>query len=423
LKWAGADAGGSGSRDELALDDIVITAHQEEVKVIISEVADHSISDQEYVEIYNGGSLPIDIEGWKLVERYNPNNIDEREITFNPVNQKNSGGEDYFKLNNGEYAVVVRVDAAALKSNYLIGDDIPVFENFWPPAMTGDERYLLVNAFGDVIDKFGEWEYTDESTFRLTANSCYERINEESSNGEAADNWSVSSNTVYNFTPGSVNNTPLPVEMVFFNAKIKADCVLLCWQTASEINNYGFDIERSQMIVRAQSPEINYGWKIVGFVQGYANSYSTKNYSFTDSPDQPGRYFYRLKQIDIDGRIDYSDYIAVNFSEKKPRIKLFQNYPNPFNPVTTIEYFIPSKSKLYETPRIQYPASSVQHQVSVSLKVYDILGREVAALVNERKFPGKYKVAFEASNLPSGIYFYTIKTPEASISKKMIIMK
>ncbi len=84
--------------------------------------------------------------------------------------------------------------------------------------------------------------------------------------------------------------------------------------------------------------------------------------------------------------------------------ELSQNYPNPFNPVTTINYSISSNG-------------------NVQLKVYDILGREVATLVNETKVPGNYKVNFNASNLASGVYFYRLQTGSFVQTKKMVLMK
>ena len=89
--------------------------------------------------------------------------------------------------------------------------------------------------------------------------------------------------------------------------------------------------------------------------------------------------------------------------------KLEQNYPNPFNPVTVIKYQIPFVQKL--------------NAVNVSLKIYDILGREVKALVNRVQKPGNYEIVFNAENLPSGTYFYKISAGNFSDVKKMILLK
>jgi len=99
--------------------------------------------------------------------------------------------------------------------------------------------------------------------------------------------------------------------------------------------------------------------------------------------------------------------------------KLSQNYPNPFNPSTVIEYSIPVNSELAYSESV----SSIQHQKSVSLKVYDILGREVATVVNEQQRAGNYEVRFDATNLSSGVYFYTLQSNDFISSKKMLLIK
>ena len=95
---------------------------------------------------------------------------------------------------------------------------------------------------------------------------------------------------------------------------------------------------------------------------------------------------------------------------------LEQNYPNPFNPTTAIKYSIP----VLET---HLPAGRQGRDASVQLRIYDILGREVATLVNETKAPGNYEVNFNASNLASGVYFYQLKAGEFILTKKMILLK
>ncbi|MFH1194377.1 MAG: T9SS type A sorting domain-containing protein [bacterium] len=118
---------------------------------------------------------------------------------------------------------------------------------------------------------------------------------------------------------------------------------------------------------------------------------------------------YRLKQIDMNGQYSYSDVIEVSAESIPGRFALEQNYPNPFNPTTVIKYQIPSS------------------QV-VTLKIYDILGNEVATLVHETKAPGNYEVKFDArsyggSKLSSGVYFYQLRAGSFVSSKKFVLMK
>ncbi len=200
-------------------------------------------------------------------------------------------------------------------------------------------------------------------------------------------------------TPGEKNGgQALPVELISFTANVYGNNVILNWQTTTEVNNYGFEIQRSTEKAT---------WNKIGFVEGNGTSNSPKEYSFTDVVSQSGKYSYRLKQIDIDGSYKYSNVVEVNVGSPE-KFELGQNYPNPFNPTTTIEYSIPNVG------------ASVQN---VQLKIYDVLGRKVATLVNQKQSPGNYKVKFDASKLNSGVYFYTLRTGDFVSTKKMIIMK
>ncbi len=195
-------------------------------------------------------------------------------------------------------------------------------------------------------------------------------------------------------------NTSLPVELTTFKANNLGDKVELQWHTATEVNNYGFDIERSQKTeVSSQNPQ----WLKIGFVKGNGNSNSPKNYSFIDDNPPSGNFEYRLKQIDNDGSFRYSNIVEASFM-KPNKFELFQNYPNPFNPTTTIQYAIPKS----------------EH---VTIKVYDELGKEVSSLVNENKEAGQYRVNFNGSNLASGIYYYRIAAGDFSEVKKLMLLK
>ncbi len=171
------------------------------------------------------------------------------------------------------------------------------------------------------------------------------------------------------------NNTPpLPVELISFNASVHDSKVKLNWTTATEVNNLGYEIQRSQ-----NSKIKSQNWEKIGYVNGHGNSTTTISYEFTDNNLKGGSYSYRLKQIDLDGSYTYSNTVEVNL-DVPIKFSLSQNYPNPFNPTTTIKYSIPDVG----TSLMKY----------VQLKVYDILGREIATLVNETKASGNYEVNF-----------------------------
>ncbi len=189
----------------------------------------------------------------------------------------------------------------------------------------------------------------------------------------------------------------IPVELFAFSASVRNAEVQLLWSTASELNNKGFEIERS-VNERAN-------FSTIGFVDGKGSSTEINYYSFTDNPQLSGtnQLYYRLKQVDFDGTYSYSDIVNVSY-EVPAEFVLDQNYPNPFNPSTSIRYFIPKES-------------------FVSIKVYDFLGREVTTLVNETKSTGNYELSFDGTSLPSGTYFYTLISDNYSATKKMIILK
>jgi len=207
----------------------------------------------------------------------------------------------------------------------------------------------------------------------------------------------------YDFTVARYDNpSVLPVEISSFTVIYKNNLINIYWTTATEINNYGFEIERS-VVGKKQTLSENV-WEKIGFVAGHGNSNSPKYYSFTDKNPLSGKITYRLKQIDIDGTISYSN--EVEISTEVPKVfSLQQNYPNPFNPSTTFEFTIPEDGL-------------------TTLKIYDFLGQEIQTLVNEELKSGQiHRVNFDGSRLASGIYFYKLESKNHSAIKKFILMK
>jgi len=202
------------------------------------------------------------------------------------------------------------------------------------------------------------------------------------------------------------NETVLPVELTSFTSNVIGNKVELNWQTATEVNNYGFEVQRlavsNQLLANSQELNAN-GWSKIGFVQGNGNSNSPKNYSFTDHPTGGKEFKYRLKQIDFDGSFEYSYEITARL-ENVSTYKLDQNYPNPFNPYTKISYTIPQRAYVH-------------------LRVYDMLAKKVAELVNTIQESGRYEVTFDGSNLPSGAYFYKLEAGNYVEVKKLLLVK
>lgn len=191
------------------------------------------------------------------------------------------------------------------------------------------------------------------------------------------------------------NSGGVPVELVSFNAEIVAGNVQLNWTTASELNNMGFEVERKSD---------DEDWRTIGFIDGKGTTTEIQNYSFID--DLFGvtapKLFYRLKQIDFDGTYEYSEEKEV--ARAPEAFSLEQNYPNPFNPTTTIKYQLPELS-------------------FVTIKMFDVLGNELETLVNEEKPVGSYEIEFNASALPSGVYFYRLQAGDFVETKKMVLLK
>ena len=189
--------------------------------------------------------------------------------------------------------------------------------------------------------------------------------------------------------------SPLPVELVSFASQVVDGNVILNWQTATEVNNYGFDVETKNASVDE--------WTTIGFVEGHGNSNSLKEYSFIDNNPSSGTVYYRLKQIDVDGAFEYSDEIEVELYGTM-EYKLAQNHPNPFNPTTQIAF-------------------SILQAGVVKLSVYNVLGEVVSELINKNLEAGFHQYQFNANNLPSGIYFYSISINGFTEVKKMNLLK
>ena len=191
---------------------------------------------------------------------------------------------------------------------------------------------------------------------------------------------------------------PLPVELTSLTAEVVGDNVQLNWQTATEVNNYGFEVQKSG--VRSQESE----WINIGFVEGSGNSNSIKEYRFMDGEVSSGKtYYYRLKQIDNNGVYTFSKTVEINFAVPA-EIVLSQNYPNPFNPSTTIDFTLPESG-------------------DVSLKIFNPLGEKVATLVNGYMEAGRHSFNFNAQDLPSGMYIYQLNTNRSKLTKKMLFIK
>ncbi len=201
-------------------------------------------------------------------------------------------------------------------------------------------------------------------------------------------------------------SSPIPVELIGFAATSSGNIVELEWQTATETNNYGFEIERTSPLLpphKQGDTEGSGDWEMIGFIPGHGTTTEPYKYSFKDEVISQGSFQYRLKQIDYNGSFTYSD--EVNIDMTLPlEFKLFQNFPNPFNPGTVISW------------QLALPNF-------VTLKIYDVLGSKVATLINTDLQAGNYKIEFDGAEFTSGIYFYQLNADNFSDVKKMILTK
>jgi len=191
----------------------------------------------------------------------------------------------------------------------------------------------------------------------------------------------------------------VPVELTSFTAIPIAKGVELRWMTASETNNSGFEVQRSTD---------NNSFTTLAFVNGRGTTSEQVEYQFTDNNTISGVYYYRLRQVDFDGKFDFSQTVQVDV-QAPVNFTLSQNYPNPFNPSTTISFGLPTASQVH-------------------IVVFDMLGREVATVVNKDFSQGTHQVVFNASNLASGTYVYQLnsvddKGTKQTVSKLMSLLK
>ncbi len=222
--------------------------------------------------------------------------------------------------------------------------------------------------------------------------------------------WNFAEIVVFNvFDPDATYNPALPVQLSTFTGSVTLqNQVRLRWTTTSEINNYGFYIERRQDN-ESQFMEIPNS-----FIAGHGTTNEPQQYSFTDNTIGASIRQYRLRQVDLDGTVHFSEPIQVSVlttvQEQMPsEFALNQNYPNPFNPTTTIEYALPADAR-------------------VTLEVFDVLGRRIAELMNGQVAAGYHDVKFDASALASGMYFYRLNTVEGNGKtftqvRKLMLMK
>ena len=324
----------------------------------------------------------------------------------------------YQQLNGTAYGTLTSLYFTAANTGYTSGSGLDIqggvvlktsnSGNQWSLAHNGFNRFIYSISFSTPDSG---WIVGDEGIMFSTTNGGMNW--ELQGSGTLSDlhsitmksnqvGWSVGNDgVILKFVHPTSN--PVPVELISLNAWFKNNKVNLNWTTVTETNNSGFEIER----------KISAEWESIGFVKGNGTTTKPVNYFFRDDWENRvynGDVSYRLKQIDYDGSYKFFE-VVVNINTLPIEYSLSQNYPNPFNPSTTIKY-------------------SLKENVMVTLKIYDILGREMVTLVDGVMPSGNHSINFDAANFSSGTYFYTIQATAVSgqagnfiQTKKMLLVK
>lgn len=322
-------------------------------------------SDDEFIEFVNMDGASVDITGYTIEDGFGIRH------TFAPGTVVPDGG-----------------------SVVIFGGGTPT--GIPGLVVTATEGLIGLNNSGDIMilkDSLGNTVAT--YTYGSEGGDNQSIARDPDFTGSFVKHSTITTNPVL-FSPGILNTTGdvIPVELVSFKANIVDGKVNLAWTTATELNNYGFNIERKI---------VDSDWKNIGFVEGAGNSTARIDYSFTDKESISASVQYRLKQIDLDGSFEYSNVVEANLGLPN-QFELSQNYPNPFNPSTTIKFSLPEAA-------------------NVKISIFNVVGEKVVDIINENKEAGYYSINFDGSKLSSGFYIYRLETNSFTSVKKMLLLK
>ncbi|MGA9364126.1 MAG: T9SS type A sorting domain-containing protein [Bacteroidota bacterium] len=308
-------------------------------------------------------------------------------------------GTSYLGLQIFEYQNVATTSSVdAINSN--TGTGTAITTNSVSTSQAND--LIIVGVVTNASTSFSSWtnSFTEQNDFQQTnyrtfgsASRSVTSIGSYSSGATAGLSGAWRSQIVAFKDPA-----PLPIQMVASAANVVRDNqVEVTWKTVSETNNYGFEIYRK----RGESGD----WSKVDFVQGHGTTLAPQSYSYVDASLSFGKYYYQIRQVDLDGISETFPAMEVTVGAASQTLTLAQNYPNPFNPSTLIEFVVPMSGH-------------------VTMTVYNVLGQEVATLFEGNAEAGRINTArFNASNLPSGLYFYTLRSAGQTETKRMLLTK
>lgn len=318
------------------------------------------------------------------------------------VSASTVAGDYFLHLGNGTGNFTSRVYAKQDGAGYALAIGKTAVGSTYSSTLNYNQTYLIVLGYeiiGAVAsdDVVRLWINPDLSGAEPSSTLSYTAQNDVAT-GTINGFYVRQSTTIPTATIDAIRistnwaDAPLPVELTSFTAKASGTTVALNWETKTEVDNNGFEVERNATGT----------WQKIGFVEGHGTANSPKYYSFSDANPLGNKIQYRLKQIDNDGSFEYSPVVEVELAPVN--YTLYQNYPNPFNPSTVIRYALPVAGM-------------------VTIDVFNALGEKVSTLLNGQVEAGFNQVSFDATNLPSGLYFYRIQSGDFTSIKKMLLMK
>jgi hypothetical protein len=272
-----------------------------------------------------------------------------------------------------------------------------------PAAFTGQPAVALQDQFGNPTGGTATVTASDNGSATLQGNVTVQAVNgiaeftdlAYGTGGTYSIAFALGSSVVAVSAPFTVP-VPLPVELTSFTAAVRNGSILLSWETATEKNNAGFEVQRRSGCS---------AWAALGYIDGNGTSNAQHAYSFKDAALAGGTYTYRLKQMDRDGAFEYSKEVEASVALRAEDYTIAQNYPNPFNPTTNIRFAVPVTQ-------------------NVSVKVFNVIGQQVADLFNGLAEAGvMHSVRFDAAGLASGTYIYQLKTAEKTEVKRMLLVR
>ncbi len=260
----------------------------------------------------------------------------------------------------------------------------------WPASNTLKIVRISMPIYNTSAPSGVSWDALCNSTSAYVMNS--------GNNQEGNERCSMS---VFNFTAPD-GGFGLPVELVSFTAALRNEAVCLRWKTATEVNNYGFEIQRKFRSAEA--------WQRLDFVPGGGTVNDPRSYEYFDRPadllrenGRLERIDYRLRQIDRDGRSEFSNTVSVSVVLPS-EAELDQNFPNPFQGGTTVSYRLPADRYC-------------------RVLLYDAFGRMIRILSEGFRDKGFHAVAMKRGELPPGTYFYTLETGGDRLVRSMTIIQ